>query len=211
MRSLLPAIIGALLLTQVARAQNLLQNGSFESPDVATGIGQVFTTPGDVPGWTDESGGIEPCGIEIQDNCCGSPVHGDQFVEVDSNCPAVVSQTVATQPGASYVLSVHYSPRPGLQFQNSSVDVIWNGSPIFTMEGIAVGDTNWTPHTFVVTATGTSSTIEFAESGFSNPTDTVGGYIDNVPEPARSAQLAAGLALLAALHLLRRRTPRSRK
>jgi hypothetical protein len=208
MRSFLPLIVvGVLLFAGAALAQNLLQNGSFESPDVAGGTAQVFPDGG-VPGWTDTS---DPeCGIEIQDNCCGSPSAGAQHVEVDSNCPSLVTQTVATQPGASYLLSFDFSPRPGLPFGESNVDVSWNGTVIFTADGVAVGDTDWTHHTAVVTATGTSSSIEFAESPlFANPTDSVGGYIDNVPEPARSAQLAAGLSLLAGLALLRRRTPRS--
>ena len=111
MRSSLLSIIGVLLLARAVHAQNLLQNGSFESPDVPGGIAQVFTNPGDVPGWTDTSG---LCGIEIQDNCCGSSLDGDQFVEVDSNCPSVVGQTVTTQPGKSYVFTFIYSPRPGV-------------------------------------------------------------------------------------------------
>jgi hypothetical protein len=210
MRSLLPVIVAAVLFAQIARGQNLLTNGSFESPDVAAGTAQVFTTPGDVPGWTDDSG---VCGIEIQDHCCGTPIDGAQFMEVDSDCPAVVRQTVATQPGASYVITFDYSPRPGPSLGNpfdSAVDVIWNGATIDTLIGIAVGDTDWTPHAYSVTATGTTSTIEFTESGGANPTDSTGGYIDHVPEPGRSAQLVAGLALLAGLDLSRRRRSRSR-
>jgi hypothetical protein len=136
MRTLLCGIITAtLLLAGTASAQYLLTNGSFETPDVAGGIAQIFAN-GEVPGWTDTSPG--DCGIEIQDHCCGTPIAGDQFVEVDSSCPAQVTQIVATQPGASYVLSFHYSPRPGLPFGDSDVDVSWNGNVVLTGDGSGI-------------------------------------------------------------------------
>src|SRR5262245_17159479 len=109
MRVLVLVLTLPLLLVGGASAQNLITNGSFESPDIAFGTFGVFTTSGDVPGWTDTT---DLCGIEIQDNCCGTPNHGDQYVEIDSDCPSTLSQTVATQPGASYLLTLLYSPHP---------------------------------------------------------------------------------------------------
>jgi len=207
LRYLLPISVPILLAGSV-EAQNLLTNGSFESPDVATGTVGVFTNPGDVPGWIEDTGGFDPCGIEIQDNCCGTPLFGDQHLEPDSNCPSRVTQSVTTQPGAKYVLTLYYSPHPGSSLGNpfdSGVDVTWNGAVIDTLIGLAVGDTDWTPHTYSVTATGTSSTVEFSEAAGANPTDQAGGFIDNVPEPGRRAQLLAGLSLLAGLARVHRR------
>ena len=201
MRSFLALIGGALLLAGAAGAQNLLTNPSFEEPDVAPGTAQVFE--GSIPGWTDSS----LCGIEVQDNCCGAPSDGAQHLELDSdNCNSSISQTVTTQAGAKYVLSFDFSPRPSV-FDNRVI-VSWNGSQVFDLIEISPpgGDVDWQHHAAVVTATGTSSTVEFA--GADQP-DGVGSYLDNVPEPGRSAQLVAGLWLLAGLGFLRRRTSRS--
>ena len=208
MRTLLGGLCGitaALLLAGTASAQNLLQNGSFEDPDVDFGIAQIFS---DIPGWTDSSPG-STCGIEIQDHCCGSPSHGDQHAELDTqNCSGAISQTVATQAGASYLLEFDFAARPG-GFAIYNLVVRWNGVEVFNEAEQPLGeDTNWTHRSVVVTATGPTSTVEFSEGvGDSNG---LGPYIDNLPEPGRSAQLATGLALLAGLDLVRRRTPRSR-
>ena len=200
MRILFCVITATLLLGGASSAQNLLTNGSFESPDVAPGTAELFAS---IPGWTSTG-----CPIEVQDNCCGSPSDGAQHVELDSdNCATSISQIVATQPGAKYVLSFDFSPRPGV-FDNRLI-VSWNGSQVFDLIEISPGggDVDWQHHSAVVTATGSTSTVEFA--GADAP-DGVGSYLDNLPEPGRTAQLAAGLSLLAGLTFLRRRTLRSR-
>ena len=199
MRTLLCIVTATVLLGGVSSAQNLLTNGSFESPDVAPGTAELFAS---IPGWTSNG-----CPIEVQDNCCGSPSDGAQHVELDSdNCATSISQTVATQSGAKYVLSFDFAPRPGV-FDNHVI-VSWNGSQVFELEQIGPGgDVAWQHHSAVVTATGSTSTVEFAGA---DAADGVGSYLDNLPEPGRTAQLAAGLSLLAGLTFLRRRTLRSR-
>jgi hypothetical protein len=195
-------ITATLLLAGTATAQNLLTNGSFESPDVAPGTAELFES---IPGW-DNTGGF--CPIEVQDNCCGSPSDGAQHLELDSdNCQSSISQTVATQPGAKYVLSFDFSPRPGV-FDNRVI-VSWNGSVVFDLIEISPpgGDVDWQHHSAVVTATGSTSTVELAGA---DAADGVGSYLDNLPEPGRSALLAAGTSLIAGLARLRRRTARSR-
>jgi uncharacterized protein DUF642 len=202
MRILAFAATAALLLTEAIHAQNLLQNGSFEDPVVDPGTALLTPT---IPGWANTG---DPCPIEVQNNCCGSPSDGAQHLELDSDsCSSSISQTVATQPGAKYVLSFDFSPRPSV-FDNRVI-VSWNGSQVFDLIEISPpgGDVDWIHHTAVVTATGTTSTVDFA--GADAP-DGVGSYLDNLPEPGRSSPLAAGLLLIAGLDRLRRRTPRSR-
>jgi hypothetical protein len=202
MRAFPLVMLATILLAGAARAQNLLQNGSFESPDVPAGTAQVF--PGSIPGWTDTSF----CGIEIQDNCCGSPSDGAQHVELDSNCSSTIDQTVATQPGAHYVVSFDFSPRPGENY--NELIVSWNGGQIFDeiKTGSAAQETQWTHYAIAVAATGTSSTVEFSDGGSSS--NGAGTYIDNLPEPGRSAQLLAGLLMIAGLARCRRRSALSR-
>ena len=201
MRSLLVLIFGVLLLAQPVRAQNLLQNGSFEDPDVGPATALLAN---DIPGWTSE---VEPCPVEVQDNCCGAPFDGDQHLELDSqSCNSTISQTVATQSGAKYLLSFVFAARPFVT--DNHVIVRWNGSPVFDLTaGSLSAETEWATHAAVVTAAGTTSTVEI--SGGDIP-DGSGTYVDDVPEPGRSAQLAAGLSLLAILDVLRGRMSRSR-
>jgi hypothetical protein len=75
------------LLAGAVQTQNLLQNGSFDSPDVAFG----------------NSTGLP----RQRSHCCGSPSVGQQHVEPDSDCNSDIEQNVATQAGA------HYMPEPG--------------------------------------------------------------------------------------------------
>ena len=203
MRIRLGTLIAALLVAGGAGAQNLLQNGSFEEPDVAGGTADFFAS---IPGWVDVSTSPQ-CGIEVQDHCCGSPSNGPQHVELDSTCAGAIRQTVATQPGASYVLSFDYSPRPGV-FTND-LDVHWNEELVFSLfgRGTLLPETDWTHHTAVVTATGATSTIQFTDPALGD-SDGAGTYVDNVPEPGRSAQLVAGMLFVAGLGWLRRRRVR---
>jgi hypothetical protein len=190
MRALICVIGATLLLSGAAGALNLLTNPSFEDPDVAPGTAQIF--PDSIPGWTDTSG----CGIEVQDHCCGSPSQGDQHVELNTTCASAINQIVATQPGANYVLTFDFSPRPGVG--DNHLLVRWNGGLVFdqAVGGIGLVDTVWTAYVLHVTATGTTSTVEFSDGGFGNG---VGPYIDNLPEPGRATQLFAGLLAIAGL------------
>src|SRR4051794_33991209 len=103
----------ALAFALAASAQpNLLTNGSFEVPVTAGFF--VYTA---IPGWTATRG----CGMEIQaGSIAGTPADDDQLIELDShdlfgtgcNTSSEMTQTVATIPGASYILRYAFSPRP---------------------------------------------------------------------------------------------------
>jgi hypothetical protein len=180
MRTLLYGITAIALLASSAGAQNLLTNPSFEAPDVAPGTAEIFGTS--IPGWSDESF----CGIEVQDHCCGDPSDGAQLVELNSNCPGAISQTVATQPGAKYVLTFDYSVRPGID--SNWLFVKWNDTEVFEelRNGSLTQQTEWTHHAVSVTAAGTSSTVELSSMGFSDP--DAGTLVDNLPEPTRRSR-----------------------
>ena len=183
---------------------NLILNPSFEAPDVGTGSFSVFSA---IPGWTTTAGP----GIEIQDHVAGSPFDGAQFVELDSFGNSAMAQTVATAAGQTYAFSFAYSPRRGVApAESNGIDVLFNGTLLTSLavSGAGLSDSVWTVHDFVVTATGSSSTIEFRATGTSN---SVGGYVDavsldptSVPEPA--ALLLMSTALGAAGVYRRRRT-----
>jgi len=195
------AIAAAALLvcTCVARAswaQPLVVNGGFETPEVPFGSDGQFTS---IPGWDLCSGPS----IEIQNHCCGSPFEGQQFVEMDSSASSAICQTIPVVPGRQYQLRFAYSPRPGFGLDENAVDVFWYGQKVTQVnaDGTGLSDTDWHVFEFIVTATGPSAVLEFADAGIS---DGVGGYIDAVsvlpasPTPSLGGGGLAivGLALL---------------
>jgi hypothetical protein len=187
------ALFLALSVTSMARA-NLITNPGFELPNIGSG---TFSILASIPGWT--AFGLS--GIEIQDHVAGSPFEGGQHVELDSNANSGMSQIIATTPGTAYDLSVAYSPRPGVAASSNGVQIFWDSVPVATLlaSGIGLPDTAWTVHHFLVTATGTSSSLQFLAVGTS---DSLGGYLDAVglvavSEPVSLSLLGLGLSLVA--------------
>jgi hypothetical protein len=200
----------ATLATAPALAQNLIQNGSFESPALGVGNWNIF--PGGIPNWSITTGS----GIEVQSNVAGTALAGDQLVELDGSDNSGMAQTVATQPGAPYLLAFGYSPRPGQGSLTNAIQVFVDGNLVANIahDGSANADAVWLRYSYAVTATGPAMTIEFRASGTS---DGVGGYVDDVtltpiapaaPVPGPTGSLAAALGALllpAAWRRLRRR------
>ncbi|WP_374652804.1 DUF5801 repeats-in-toxin domain-containing protein [Dongia sp.] len=153
---------------------NLLINGSFESPDVANGAYGIF---GSIPGWYSTSG----AGIEIQDHAAGNPQDGQQLVELDSNNNSNMVQDVTTEDGNLYDLSVWYTPRVG-NTATDGIEVWFDGKLIATLDGSGQTPGQWLKFTYQVQAgesdgTPDLSKLEFRAVGSS---DSLGGYIDNV-------------------------------
>jgi T1SS-143 domain-containing protein len=153
---------------------NLLVNGSFESPDVNSGNYGIFKN---IDGWSSSSGD----GIEIQDHAAGNPQNGQQLMELDSNNNSNAYQDVATQDGNLYDLSVWYTPRIG-DTSTDGIEVWFDGKLIATLDGNGQTPGQWVKFTYQVQAgegdgTPDLSRLEFRAVGKS---DSLGGYIDNV-------------------------------
>src|SRR4051812_46822591 len=89
-----------------ARAQELVINGGFEQPQLATG--ESACSP-NIPGWTAVAG-MFGC-FEVQNRATGVAAEGNQLIELDSSGSAGIAQTIATTYGRTYRLRVFYSPR----------------------------------------------------------------------------------------------------
>ncbi len=157
------------LLAWTAQAQNLIVNGSFEEPWLPDGYWNIFWS---IPGWTTTSG----CGIEIEPpRVVTTAFDGRQLVELDSWCSSSMVQTVPTIPGAPYILSVAYRPRPDNWSNSNDIKVTWDGVTLAVLYG--PDETPWAVYSWEVTATGTTAEIGFADVGNS---DSYGGFIDDV-------------------------------
>ena len=104
----------AAFLALPAFAQNLVQNGSFESPALGSGNWGIYPA---IPNWTLVSGS----GAEVQNNVAGAPYAGEQHVELDGNDNSAIEQAVPVVPGATYLFTWAYSPRPGVASTSNGV------------------------------------------------------------------------------------------
>jgi len=171
---------------------NIVTNGSFETPTVASGNFAFFPS---ISGWTLASGPS----IEIQNNYLGAAFAGQQLVELDSQSNSGIFQDLSTIVGP-YTFSFAYSPRPG--WAENPVQVFWNGALLDTVNASGAGLTNtsWVVRSYNVTASAATTRIQFNAIGTS---DSFGGFldnvsVDNVPEPASAVLCGIGVAALLA-------------
>ena len=170
-------VMGVLIQRQIAGASTteLVTNGGFELPPIATGSFAIFHAP--IPGWTENA--PKTCGIEIQNHVAGSPFDRRQFTELDSNCSTGIHQDLSTVKGERYRLSFEFSARPGTGPADNILQIWWNGRLIDTeqADGTGLRDTAWRRFSFTVRATGSTTRIAFSDAGVSNG---LGTYLDAV-------------------------------
>lgn len=165
---------------------NLITNGGFEEPELASGQWYVYTGT-QVPGWEVVSG----AGVEIQNNAAGAPQEGEQHVELDSHgsgSQSAIEQVINTVPGEQYRLTFYHSPRPNNGPSDGSDNEIEFSVEVVSASGSLVNQTvgmtysgsgtDWDVYSYSFVALDEETTIRFSDAG-SQP-DTLGGYIDAV-------------------------------
>lgn len=179
---------------------NLIQNGSFEIPEVTNSAKwEIFANGTAGLLWTVEwestqtsYGGYtrpDPALVEYHEGVLGNAQNGDQYAELDSDWfgpnhplngePALVRiyQNISTTPGAQYRIHYWYSPRPNVAAANNVLLVRVDGNQVASHSANGGGTTSWTEYTYTFVATGNTTKIEFAGAG---PADSLGTFLDNV-------------------------------
>lgn len=162
---------------------NLIVNGSFEAGyQQTTGVNGGWPnnanywapigylgSPDAIPGWSFSGGGVDWHDSSLG----GSPVAGSGSRAVDLNSygpqtAGAIAQTIATTPGAPYVLKFIYSAHPfggcttgqkPMQASAGSASLVVTPDPV--AEGYVDGTNVWHSASLNFTATGSTTTISF--------------------------------------------------
>ena len=175
---------------------NIVANGSFEEPAVFRSSGWDLYTNAEMPGWSVDWLNEQACQagnpvtepvIELQQGLLATPVEGEQYAELDSDCQGpgelgsggpeqttvVLWQDLDTIPGHEYEFSFFARRRPG-EHGTQTLRVLWDGQELVSdVEASA----DWTEYVFTVTAESEISRIEFMDTGEAN---SFGIFLDDV-------------------------------
>jgi hypothetical protein len=180
--SLLSVLAATLLTVGSGFGQNLVVNGSFESPPDTNGTrvayfdaAEMFPWQTTAPifevwtnGWTNEKTGVGPV----------YSADGGQNLEILSTTnQATVWQTVPTVPGTSYVFSFFHTPRPGAS-SILTVSVDSNIVAIFYESGVGLTNFTWQQFATNIVAAGNFTTLSFSDLSLNY--GAAGTHIDGV-------------------------------
>lgn len=208
-----------------AAAQNLAINGSFETPAQPNrGYSDFLVGSGAIDGWTIV--GVPRTYVSLvnsnydQNPGFAFPAHdGSQWLDLagySDNAPNGVQQSIATDIGATYLLSFYLgnvTGGPGNVFgTQSSVGVEFGsgGTDFSCTNNVAGATLTWQlcSQQFVASAPSTLFTLRNLDptSDFSNAVDDVSftRIVTGVPEPTTWAMLIAGFAMIGAAMRRRR-------
>lgn len=168
-------LANSLALALSVYGQNLLTNGSFETPVIPAATYRAIPADQLAPWQTDgDNFEIWSDGMLVPSNVPTYSVHGRQNLEIQGG-GASVWQTVSTVVGEHYRLSFYHSPRSTI---HTTLTVSINSETVATFDenGTALSDFKWRKFESVYTATAASTTVMFSDS----PLLGGGTHIDHV-------------------------------
>jgi choice-of-anchor C domain-containing protein len=144
-------------------ASSILADGGFEAA-YCSGSWSFYSAGS--TGLTDWS--IDTGSIDVVSSTYAVGAEGDQWLDLNGSGPGVVSQTVATKPGATYTLTFCYAGNPAYADGVKSVEVQWDGGVVgeysHDVSTSSMTDMGWTVYTISLAATGTTSELTFAST-----------------------------------------------
>lgn len=189
----------ATLASSLAFGQNIVTNGSFETPDAGW-----WTTYG--PGETFGGWLVGGAGVTHVGGFQNPPAYnGLQSVELNLLNPGSITQTLLTDVGQVYLLSFAMAGQMNAGPDIKTMDVYWDGQIIASPtwdRSVMLGQ--WEVHTYEVLATTSSTDLTL----FGTVLFDGGPYVDDVravpvPEPGSILALG-GLVAISALRRRRR-------
>lgn len=198
MKNLRLFLIGlAFLLPGVAQA-NLISNGNFTN---CVGCGVVFTTyfggSTNITDWT-----VQGHSVDLILTYWQAPPLGGNSVDLDGNAPGGVSQTFSTVIGQQYLVTFYLSGNPDSgdptkDLRVSAASAFQDYS--FVTTGNSHPSMGWVARSFLFSALGTSTTLNFSSLEVGSAFGPAIGNVDVVEAPEPSSLLliaAAALSLL---------------
>jgi hypothetical protein len=163
------------LLSARSSGQNLVVNGSFETPVISDATYAMVPATNASP-WKTSGGTFEfwANGMQVDGSQPTFSAHGRQNIEVLGGGDAIW-QAIATVPNENYVLSFYHSPRATV---HSQLTVSVGSKEIATLDenGTGLAGFQWKRFTAKFTATSTSTVVRFSDTA---PTGA-GTHLDDV-------------------------------
>lgn len=144
---------------------NIIRNGAFVNPPVPAGQSYKSFGAGSnaIPGWSVGGDGVELYAPSFME----PPPNARTEVRLGNGTPGDIEQAIATTPGWTYQLTYYAAGEPGGGQTIKTLHVFWDkglvSTPSFSIAGRSFTNMGWTYHHLVVTATSSSSTLEFAD------------------------------------------------
>ena len=171
-----------------ATSGNLIQNGSFELPEVTNSSGwQLFKSGATGLEWTVEwvnpvSGAPDPALQELQENIFQQAKDGDQYAELDTHNNnggglVKIHQDVSTTADKSYTLTYYFAARPGVVSNEITLKIDDVVIETKTANGTGHTTIQWVEYSHTFTAASASTKIEFVGGGTD---DTLGVFLDDI-------------------------------
>lgn len=206
-------------ISAVAQTPNIVQNGSFETGYEGTTqtnggwpsnhgfwapIG-YFGATDTIPDWTVSGGGVDWHDADVSIPNSMIAADSDRLVDLNSCCynaPGMISQTIATTPGLSYIMSFSYSghpyspcyfgPKP-LRATAGSTSTVVSADPL--AEGYLDNTNIWHAASVSFTASSSSTVISF--ESLEDDGTCAGPLVDNVwvmvqPQPVLDQSQTVG-------------------
>jgi len=197
LRHFIIVVLGALaclsMTIRPVRGENLIVNGSFESPSAVSSGNIIEIYSGSEPAgftWHATMGTVEvvhqgyvdPAG----DVFSGPAYQGSQWLDLDGISAGAISQAFATTPGQLYALSFAYANNPRAPSPPSATVSLFDTATSDTLASLSIthdsstlSDYNWTLSPSVVfDAIGTSTTLSFVSNDASS--SATGIFLDGV-------------------------------